>query len=133
MRQKYTTIKDRPKLHIHAWIQRVLSEGVQLYFFFLFFLVDEGKEWIQIPLKVDDHQPTSETVFKWRFAGGPEWPNIEGAGLVALWYPSGSMHDIRINFKFKNLLNKSKCCFCFVHKYGYLLRLSTVRSCLCSQ
>ena len=42
-----------------------------------FFFVDEG---IFIPLKAGHHQPTNETPFKWRLAGGP----ILYAGLVAL-------------------------------------------------
>ena len=28
-------------------------------------------EWIQIPLKLSHHRPTSKTPFKWRFAGVP--------------------------------------------------------------
>ena len=46
-----------------------------LYKLILYFrykhLVDEGEERIQIPLKVGQHRRTSETPFKWRFAGGP--------------------------------------------------------------
>ena len=33
----------RTCVHVHAWIQKVLSEGVQLNLFFLF-LVDDGKK-----------------------------------------------------------------------------------------
>ena len=40
-------------------------------------LVDEGEERIQIPLKVGHNRRTSETPFKWRFAGGPMLPHIE--------------------------------------------------------
>ena len=51
---------------IHARIQKVFSEGVQLREHF--FLVNE---WDQIPLKSGHHRPPSETPFKWHFAGVP--------------------------------------------------------------
>ena len=40
------------------------------FFFVLFFLV-QGGERIQIPLYAGLHRPTSETPFKWCFAGVP--------------------------------------------------------------
>ena len=46
-------------------------------FFFVFFLVDEGR--IQIPLSAGHHRPASETPFRWRADVGPTL----NAGLVA--------------------------------------------------
>ena len=41
--------------------------------------------FLQIPLKSGHHRPTSETSYKWRFAG----PTLSG-GLVAVWFFGGS-------------------------------------------
>ena len=49
----------------HARIQKVLSEGVQLFFFFF-----RGAR-LQRPSKAGNYRPASETPLKWRFAGGP--------------------------------------------------------------
>ena len=49
---------------MHAHMQKVLSEGVQLDN--VFFLVYEGREDT-----AGHHRPASETPFKWLFAGVP--------------------------------------------------------------
>ena len=68
----------------HARIKKVLSGGggptLTTFFVCLFvcFLVDEGRERIQIPLKAGYNRPASMT-FCWRNDGGPRL----NAGLVA--------------------------------------------------
>ena len=60
----------------HAKIQKVLSEGSifdnVFYFILIFFSFFhyEGRR-VQISLVAGQNRPTSETSFKWRFAGGP--------------------------------------------------------------
>ena len=53
---------------MHARIQKVLSEGVQLWLFFFKLM---RRERTQIPLYAVHHRPASETSCKWRFAGRP--------------------------------------------------------------
>ena len=65
----------------HARIQKVLSEGVQLWQ--RFFLLMRGGR-IQMPLWAGHHQPDSETAFKWLFADN-DGPTLN-AGLLALWF-----------------------------------------------
>ena len=54
----------------HEWIQKILSDGVQLCgFVFVFFSLIRG-ERIKIPIKAGHYRPASEKPFKWRFEGG---------------------------------------------------------------
>ena len=57
-----------------------------LFFFLCFFF----SWWGQITLKAGHHRPTSDTPFKWRFAGGPVVAQHWMLGLVALWFSRGS-------------------------------------------
>ena len=59
------------KWFTHARIQKVLSEGsnFNFLFFFFFFFMRGGR--IQIPLLAGHQRLASETLFKWRLAGGP--------------------------------------------------------------
>ena len=50
-------VLDLDSNSLHVRIQKVFSEGIQLFFFIY--------EWIQIPLKSGHHWPASETQFKW--------------------------------------------------------------------
>ena len=70
MKKKVTILAhpvDADEQKLHARIQKVLSEGVQLTDNFLFWLM--RLERTQIPLEAGHHRPNSETPFKWRFAG----------------------------------------------------------------
>ena len=53
--------------HIHARIQKVLSEGSK--FDDVFLLMSGGR--IKIPLLAGHHRPASEKPLKWRFSGVP--------------------------------------------------------------
>ena len=62
----------------HARIQKVLSEGVQLWqrnFLFYFMLMIGG--WSKISLKAGHHRPTSETPLNGVSLACRRWPNIE--------------------------------------------------------
>ena len=59
------------KRFTHARIHKVLSEGSNFNFSFLFsflFFMRVGR--IQIPLLAGHQRPARETPFKWRYAGG---------------------------------------------------------------
>ena len=61
-------ITDQPMRRSRKFCQRGSNSANVFLSFFLFFF--EG-ERIEIPLKAGQYWPTSETSFKWRFAGGP--------------------------------------------------------------
>ena len=42
----------------------------KFFYYFYFSLLVRGEDPRKLPLKVDHHQPASETPFGWRFAGG---------------------------------------------------------------
>ena len=66
-------------IQAHARIQKVLSEGVLLckvFWCVCVFQMIRGKR-IQILLKPGHHRTTSQTPFKWRFAGGPMMAQFE--------------------------------------------------------
>ena len=66
------------------WIQNVLSEGVQLWLFFVFFLV-----WSKYHYKRTIIGPQAKRHFNGVSLACRWWPNIE-SGLVALWLFRGS-------------------------------------------
>ena len=63
--------------YYHARIQKVLKEGMQLFFFFLFLI--RGKR-IQVAHKASHPWPASEMAFRWRTDDGPTL----NAGLAAM-------------------------------------------------
>ena len=79
----------------NTWIQKVLSEGVQLWRFLGLFLVDEGGDDPNTPLKVGHHRHDSKTPFKWVMA--QHWIL---AWYIALWFFRGSGPVLLRNPKF---------------------------------
>ena len=76
---------------------RVLSGGFNSIIYLFFFWGGGGLMRgyrIQIPLKAGHHRPTSETPFKWHFAGGSMMAqNWSNAGFVGLSF-SGSSRSV---------------------------------------
>ena len=65
----------------HARIQKVLSEGVEIWFFFSWWGIEDPNTAINVPSSALQRNAI-EMAFRWRADDGPTL----NAGLVALWF-----------------------------------------------